>query len=179
MWTDTTRAQCARAQLTLPSDLTDAEWAVLEPILPQPWHVCRPGKWPMRKILEAILYPLRCGLPWCLLPPYFLPVSTVRRWFYLWRDNGLWLSFNHALLLIGREAAGGEALPSAGGIDSQSGHRQLAAVGREERRDAGIGRNHAAIATPVTSAQCVNAWVQAERTVAALAIGGREKTLAI
>jgi YD repeat-containing protein len=58
-------------------------------------------------------------------------------------------------------------------------HRQLAAVGREERRDAGIGRNHAAIATPVTSAQCVNAWVQAERTVAALAIGGREKTLAI
>ncbi len=63
--------------------------------------------------------------------------------------------------------------------DLSGGHRQLAAVGREERRDAGIGRNHAAIATPVTSAQCVNAWVQAERTVAALAIGGREKTLAI
>ncbi|BCA59531.1 hypothetical protein HMP06_2300 [Sphingomonas sp. HMP6] len=59
------------------------------------------------------------------------------------------------------------------------GHRQLAAVGREERRDAGIGRNHAAIATPVTSAQCVNAWVRAERTVAALARGGREKTWAI
>jgi len=58
-------------------------------------------------------------------------------------------------------------------------HCQLVAVGGEERRHAGIGRNHAAIATPVTSAQCVNAWVRVERTVAALARGGRKKTLAI
>lgn len=61
-----------------------------------------------------------CGLPWRMLPPCFPPVSTVRRWFYLWRDNGLWLSFNHSLLLIGREAIGREASPSAGVIDSQS-----------------------------------------------------------
>jgi len=59
------------------------------------------------------------------------------------------------------------------------GHRQLVAVGRMERRDAEIGRNHAAIATPVTSAQCVNAWVRAERKSMALAGGGREKTWAI
>src|SRR3546814_747599 len=120
MWTDTTRAQYARAQLTLPSDLTDAEWAVLEPFLPQPSQVGRPRKWPLRRIVEAILYLLRGGLPWRMLPPCFPPVSTVRRWFYLWRDNGLWLSLNHALLLIGREAAGREASPSAGVIDSQS-----------------------------------------------------------
>jgi len=50
----------------------------------------------------------------------FPPVSTVRRWFYLWRDNGLWLSLNHALLLIGREKVGRDASPSAGVIDSQS-----------------------------------------------------------
>lgn len=55
-----------------------------------------------------------------LLPPCFPPVSTVRRWFYLWRDNRLWLSLNHALLLIGREATGRDASPSAGVIDSQS-----------------------------------------------------------
>ena len=66
----------------------------------------RPRKWPLRRIVEAILYLLRGGLPWRMLPPYFPPVSTVRRWFYLWRDNGLWLSLNHALLLIGREAVG-------------------------------------------------------------------------
>lgn len=52
---------------------------------------------------------LRGGLSWRMLPPCFPPVSTVRRWFYLWRDNGLWLSLNHALLLIGREAAEREA----------------------------------------------------------------------
>jgi hypothetical protein len=63
--------------------------------------------------------------------------------------------------------------------DIADGHRQLAAVGREERRDAGIGRNHAAIAAPVTSAQCVNAWVRAERMSVALAGCGREKALAI
>ena len=120
MWTDTTRAQYARADLALPSDLTDAEWAVLEPLLPGPCCVGRPRKWPLRRIIEAILYLLRGGLPWRMLPPCFPPVSTVRRWFYLWRDNGLWLSLNHALLLIGREALGREASPSAGVIDSQS-----------------------------------------------------------
>jgi putative transposase len=55
-----------------------------------------------------------------MLPPCFPPVSTVWRWFCLWRDTGLWLSLNHALLLIGREAVGREASPSAGVIDSQS-----------------------------------------------------------
>ena len=120
MWTDTTRAQYARADLALPSDLTDDEWALLEPFFPPPSHVGRPRKWPLRRIVEAILYLLRGGLPWRMLPPCFPPVSTVRRWFYLWRDNRLWLSLNHALLLIGREAAGREASPSAGVIDSQS-----------------------------------------------------------
>lgn len=115
MWTATTRAEYARADLALPSDLTDAEWALLEPFLPPPSHVGRPRKWPLRRIVEAILYLLRGGLPWRMLPPCFPPVSTVRRWFYLWRDNRLWLSLNHALLLIGRDAS-----PSAGIIDSQS-----------------------------------------------------------
>ena len=88
MWTDTTRAQYARAELALPSDLNDAEWAVLEPFFPVASHVGRPRKWPMRPIVEAICYLLRGGLPWRMLPPCFPPVSTMRRWFYLWRDNG-------------------------------------------------------------------------------------------
>ena len=120
MWTDTTRAQHARTDLALPSDLTDGEWAALEPFLPPPSVVERPRKWPLRRILEAILYLLRGGLPWRMLPPCFPPVSTVRRWFYLWRDNRLWLTINHALLMISREAEGREASPSAGVIDSQS-----------------------------------------------------------
>ena len=120
MWTDTTRAHHARVGLALPTDLTDDEWAVLEPLLPPPSSVGRPRKWPLRRIIEAILYLLRGGLPWRMLPPSFPPVSTVRRWFYLWRDNGLWLSLNHILLMAVREGQGREASPSAGVIDSQS-----------------------------------------------------------
>ncbi len=67
MWTDTTRAHHARAGLALPSDLTDAEWAVLEPFFPPPSYVGRPRKWKKRRIVEAILYLLRGGLPWRML----------------------------------------------------------------------------------------------------------------
>jgi putative transposase len=104
MWTDTNRALHARRGLTLPSDLTDAKWAVLKPLLLPASHVGRPRKWPIRRIVEAILYLLRGGLPWRLLPPCFPPVSTVRHWFYLWRDNGLWLTINHTLLMVTLEA---------------------------------------------------------------------------
>lgn len=69
MWTDTTRAQYARAELALPSDLANAEWAVLAPFFPPPSSVGRPRKWPLRRIVEAILYLLRGGLPWRMLPP--------------------------------------------------------------------------------------------------------------
>lgn len=69
------------------------------------------SKWPLRRIVEAILYLLRGGLPWRMLPPCFPPVSTVRRWFYLWRDNRLSLSLNHALLLLARERLVGKHRP--------------------------------------------------------------------
>lgn len=82
MWTGTTLAQYAREGRTLPSNLTGAEWALLEPFFPPPSHVGRPRKWPMRRIVEAILYLLRGGLAWRMLPPCFPPVSTMRRWFY-------------------------------------------------------------------------------------------------
>ena len=113
MWTGITRKQYARADLLLPSDLTDAEWAILEPLLPPRAKLGRPPIWDYRHIVEAILCLLRGGLPWRMLPPGFPPVSTVRRWFYLWRDNGLWQSINHYLLMATREAHDREASPSA------------------------------------------------------------------
>lgn len=64
MWTDTTRAHDARAGLALPSNLTDEEWAVLEPFFPPPSFVGCPRKWPMRRIVEAICGLLRGGLQW-------------------------------------------------------------------------------------------------------------------
>jgi putative transposase len=81
----------------------------------------RPRKWGWRNLLNAMLYLLRGGLPWRTLPPkLFPPESTVQRWFYLWRDNGLWRSINHALVMLVREAEGREASPSACVIDSPS-----------------------------------------------------------
>ena len=120
MWTDTARAQHARKGPGLPSDLTDAEWAVLEPFLPPASPFGRPREWPMRWIVDAMLYLLRSGLPWRMLPPGFPPATTVQRYFYAWRDRGVWQTINHYLLMAIREAEGREASPSAGVIDSQS-----------------------------------------------------------
>jgi len=121
MWTDITRAQHAREGLRLPSDLSDVEWEVLEPLMPPASAVGRPRKWSWRELLDAMFYLLRGGLPWRMLPPgLFPPISTVQRWFYRWRDTGLWRSINHALVLLVRELGGREASPSACVIDSQS-----------------------------------------------------------
>ena len=120
MWTDITRAKHARKGQRYSSDLTDAEWAVLEPVLPPMSRLGRPPKWPRRTIMNGLFYVLRGGLPWRMLPGDFPPVSTVQRYFYAWRDSGLWSRINHLLLMTVREAAGREASPSAGVIDSQS-----------------------------------------------------------
>jgi putative transposase len=120
MWTATTRAQHKREGLRFPSDLTDAEWAVLGPLLPPRSRVGRPPAWPMREILDAIFYVLRGGVPWRLLPPCFPPRQTVYRWFVAFRDAGVWEALNHHLVMLDRERAGRAASPSAAVIDSQS-----------------------------------------------------------
>ena len=120
MWTPTTRAQHSRAGLRYGSDLTDGEWTILEPLLPPPRGFGRRRRWPMREVVNAIFYALRCGCPWRMLPAGFPPPSTVYRWFCAWRDGGLWESLNHALVMADRERAGREASPSAAVFDSQS-----------------------------------------------------------
>jgi len=120
MWTETTRAQHKRDGLRFASDLTDAEWAVLEPLLPPPSPVGRPPAWPRREIVNAIFYVLRGGVPWRMLPDCFPPRQTVYGWFAIWRDRGVFETLNHLLVMHDRERAGREASPSAAVIDSQS-----------------------------------------------------------
>ena len=122
MWTDTTRAIHARTVLASPSYITDDEWAVPEPFLPPALLGGRPRKWPTRRLVEAMLYMLRGGLPWRMLPPGFPPMTIVQRYFHAWRDSGVWQTINHYLLMDLRVAEGREASPSAGAIDSQSAH---------------------------------------------------------
>ena len=120
MWTLTSRAEHSRADLRIASDLPDAEWAVLEPLMPQPRRRGRRRAWPVRLVLEAIFYVLRSGCPWRMLPERFPPRQTVPGWFAAWRDNGLFETLNHHLLMLDRERVGRAASPSEAVIDSQS-----------------------------------------------------------
>jgi putative transposase len=80
----------------------------------------RPRDWPLREVLNAIFYVLRSGCPWRLLPEHLPPHQTTYRWFTRFRDDGLWQSLNHHLVMLDRERAGREASPSAAVMDSQS-----------------------------------------------------------
>src|SRR3954453_3791956 len=120
MWTPATRRQHSRAGLRYETDLTDAEWAVIEPLLPPPPKCGRPRFWPTREIMNAIFYVLRGGIAWRLLPRDMPPKSTVYRWFALWRDTGVFETINHLLVMADRNRVGREASPSAALIDSQS-----------------------------------------------------------
>ena len=120
MWTEITRPKYERDLLRYASDLTDGEWKVLEPLLPRAKALGRPRTTALREVVNAILYLLRSGCPWRMLPRDFPPRSTVQRYFYLWRDDGTWAEVNRQLLVAAREAEGRAAGPSAGIIDSQS-----------------------------------------------------------
>jgi transposase len=120
MWTPTTRAQHSRAGLRYGSDPTDAEWAILDPLLPPPRSRGRKRKWTMRQIVSAIFYTLRSGCPWDMLPDSFPPPSTVYRWFARFRDDGTWETVNHHLVMRDRERVGRDASPTAAVLDSQS-----------------------------------------------------------
>lgn len=120
MWSPTSRRQHSRAVLRYGSDLTDAEWAILEPLLPPPRPCGRKRKWPMRRIVEAIFYVMRAGCAWDMLPEGFPPFLTVYRWFARLRVDGTWERINHCLVMQDRERVGREASPSAAVMDSQS-----------------------------------------------------------
>jgi putative transposase len=120
MWSPTTRVDHNRDHLRYGSDLTDAEWAIIAPYLPPPAKTGRPRHWPMREIMNAIFYVLRSGCPWRMVPDCFAPATTVYRWFVRLREDRVFETINHHLLMLDRERVGREASPSAAVIDSQS-----------------------------------------------------------
>lgn len=120
MWTETTRRQYRREGLRYASDVSDAEWALIEAGLPSAKKLGRPRTTALRAVVDALFYMLTTGCQWRQLPKEFPPFSTVQRFFYRWRDDGLWQKINHELVMRVRTASGREASPSAGVIDSQS-----------------------------------------------------------
>jgi transposase len=120
MWTEITRPQYRRAGLRYASDVTEAEWRVIEPQLPAPHRLGRPRQTALSAVVNALFYIARTGCQWRMLPGDFPHYSTVQRYFYAWRNDGTLERINFELLLQAREAAGREASPTAGVIDSQS-----------------------------------------------------------
>lgn len=102
------------------TDLTDAEWKIIEPHVPAPKSGGRPRLHSIREILNAIFYLLRAGCAWRLLPHDLPPWKTVYHYFRLWRKDGTWEAINTALRAAARVSAGRDPEPSAAILDSQS-----------------------------------------------------------
>lgn len=119
-WTEITRAQHDRRGLRYASDTTDAEWAIIEPLLPPPNRLGRPRTTDLREVVNALFYMASAGCQWRALPRDFPAFTTIQGYFYAWRDDGVWQKITHALMMATREAEGREASPTAGVIDSQS-----------------------------------------------------------
>ena len=109
-----------RKRRAYPSDLTNSQWAVIEPMIPDAAPGGRPRRAPKREIVEAILYLLRAGCSWRLLPHDFPPWQTVYCYLRRWEREGVWARVHHTLVMADRERAGREASPSAAIVDSQT-----------------------------------------------------------
>lgn len=120
VWTAITRARYDRKAGRYSSDCSAAEWALIEPFLPGRKRTGRPRTTDLRDVWDAIQYLAATGCQWAMIPNDFPPPSTVQRYFYDWRDNGLLQRINRALVAQARIAAGRNASPTAGVIDSQS-----------------------------------------------------------
>jgi putative transposase len=103
-----------------PSDLTDAQWAHLEPLLPVVRPGGRPRAHPLREVMDAMRYVLRGGIAWRALPHDYPPWQTVYHYFRMWRLDGTWERLNDELRELVRERAGRTTQPTAAILDSQS-----------------------------------------------------------
>jgi len=119
-WTETTRRRYDRSKLRYASDCTGREWDIISPFVVRTGSVGRPTVHDVRLIWDAIQYQAASGCQWRLLPKDFPPFTTVQHYFYRWRDNGLFIVINEALVAANRLIEGRSEAPSAAIIDSQS-----------------------------------------------------------
>ncbi len=123
MWTPESRERLARIEKKTkryPSDLTDAEWAAMEPLMPGAAKTGRKRTTDFRDILNAIRYMVRSGCEWRMLPIHFPPWGTVYWWFRRFVRLLLFRTIHDVVLMIDRARAARDAQPTAAVIDSQS-----------------------------------------------------------
>ncbi len=119
-WTVEYRRAADRRGLRYPSDLTDAEWALVAPLIRPAKRGGRPRTVDVREVPNAIFYVLSTGCQWAALPKDLPPKSTVWDDVSRWEWEGTIVRIHHALYLAVREQAGREASPTTAIIDSQT-----------------------------------------------------------
>ena len=120
MWTKANRGKYNRDGLRYPSDLTDAEWALVEPLIPPAKRGGRRREVNVREVLNGLLYVLSTGCQWRAVPKDLPPKSTLFSYFDLWSWDGTLGRIHQELYVKCREEMGREASPTAAIIDSQS-----------------------------------------------------------
>ena len=120
MWTEENRDRHDRSKLRYPSDLTDAEWRLIAPLIPPARRGGNKRTVVMREVVNGVMYVLSTGCQWNALPKDLPPKSTVNDYFRRWDWDGTLGRIHHALYVQCREQAGREASPTAAIIDSRS-----------------------------------------------------------
>ena len=113
MWTDENRKNYERKGLRYPSDMTDAEWALIAPLIPPEKRHGRRREVVIREVVNGIFYVLSTGCQWRFLPKDLPPRSTVHDYFKLWEWDGTLERIHFTLFVQVRELAGKEASPTA------------------------------------------------------------------
>ena len=120
MWTTEQRQAHGRRGLRYPSDLTDAEWALVAPLIPPAKRGGNKRTVDMREVVNGLMYILSTGCQWAALPKDLAPRSTVHDYFARWDWDGTLGRIQHALYVQCREQADRNASPTAAIVDSQS-----------------------------------------------------------
>jgi transposase len=120
MWTPENRSRYDRSALRYPSDVTDAEWALIGPLIPSAKRGGNKRTVEVREVVNGVMYILSTGCQWAALPKDLPPRRTVNDYFRRWDEDGTLPRIHHALYVQCREQAAGDASPTAAIIDSQS-----------------------------------------------------------
>ena len=136
---------CSNSRKAYKSDLTDAQWKIIEPLIPAAKTGGRPRTVNMREVVNGIFYVLKTGCSWEMIPKDLPPSSTVYSYFRIFERKGVWKKINQELRRQLRTSVERQEKPSAGSIDSQSvkttgkrGKYMALMVGKESKEESAI-----------------------------------------